>query len=199
MLGQDTGGAIRGVVRADFYWGSGAEAGNQAGKMRSKDACGCCCRAASYRERRNASADFPRRRPHSPHRGAARAHRHQRGASTADRFRHPYDLTELTNSGMLIALVPPNYRGSPTMENFKTSADVLFILLGAIMILAMHAGFAFLELGTVRKKNQVNALVKILCDFLGVDPGLLLHRLRHRLRRDPFLRRRRNPGAEERL
>ena len=51
------------------------------------------------------------------------------------------------------------------MENFKTSADVLFILLGAIMILAMHAGFAFLELGTVRKKNQVNALVKILVDF----------------------------------
>ncbi|MFN4149163.1 MAG: ammonium transporter [Rhodocyclaceae bacterium] len=51
------------------------------------------------------------------------------------------------------------------MEQFKTSADVLFILLGAIMILAMHAGFAFLELGTVRRKNQVNALVKILSDF----------------------------------
>ncbi|CAB1370850.1 ammonium transporter [Denitratisoma oestradiolicum] len=51
------------------------------------------------------------------------------------------------------------------MEPLKTSADVLFILLGAIMILAMHAGFAFLELGTVRKKNQVNALVKILTDF----------------------------------
>jgi Amt family ammonium transporter len=51
------------------------------------------------------------------------------------------------------------------MDNFKTSADVLFILLGAIMILAMHAGFAFLELGTVRRKNQVNALVKILTDF----------------------------------
>jgi Amt family ammonium transporter len=51
------------------------------------------------------------------------------------------------------------------MDNFKTSADVLFILLGAIMILAMHAGFAFLELGTVRRKNQVNALVKILSDF----------------------------------
>ena len=51
------------------------------------------------------------------------------------------------------------------MDTFKTSADVLFILLGAIMILAMHAGFAFLELGTVRRKNQVNALVKILCDF----------------------------------
>jgi len=51
------------------------------------------------------------------------------------------------------------------LDTFKTSADVLFILLGAIMILAMHAGFAFLELGTVRKKNQVNALVKILADF----------------------------------
>lgn len=43
--------------------------------------------------------------------------------------------------------------------------DVLFVLLGAIMVLAMHAGFAFLELGTVRGKNQVNALVKILADF----------------------------------
>lgn len=51
------------------------------------------------------------------------------------------------------------------MEDLKTSSDVLFILLGAIMVLAMHAGFAFLELGTVRKKNQVNALVKILTDF----------------------------------
>jgi Amt family ammonium transporter len=40
-----------------------------------------------------------------------------------------------------------------------------FVLLGAIMVLAMHAGFAFLEVGTVRKKNQVNALVKILTDF----------------------------------
>ena len=84
------------------------------------------------------------------------------------------------------------------MDNFKTSADVLFILLGAIMILAMHAGFAFLELGTVRKKNQVNALVKILCDFsvstlayffigYGIAYGV------------QFLRRRRNAGAEERL
>jgi Amt family ammonium transporter len=51
------------------------------------------------------------------------------------------------------------------LELNHTPADVLFILLGAIMILAMHAGFAFLELGTVRKKNQVNALVKILVDF----------------------------------
>jgi ammonium transporter, Amt family len=51
------------------------------------------------------------------------------------------------------------------METVKQGADTLFILLGAIMVLAMHAGFAFLELGTVRKKNQVNALVKILVDF----------------------------------
>jgi Amt family ammonium transporter len=51
------------------------------------------------------------------------------------------------------------------MEELKVSSDALFILLGAIMVLAMHAGFAFLELGTVRKKNQVNALVKILSDF----------------------------------
>ncbi len=51
------------------------------------------------------------------------------------------------------------------MENLKYGSDVLFILLGAIMVLAMHAGFAFLELGTVRRKNQVNALVKILTDF----------------------------------
>ncbi len=46
-----------------------------------------------------------------------------------------------------------------------TSNDVLFLLLGAILVLAMHAGFAFLEVGTVRSKNQVNALSKILNDF----------------------------------
>lgn len=51
------------------------------------------------------------------------------------------------------------------MEAVQSAGDVLFILLGAIMVLAMHAGFAFLELGTVRRKNQVNALVKIMVDF----------------------------------
>lgn len=51
------------------------------------------------------------------------------------------------------------------MDALKQGADALFIMLGAVMVLAMHAGFAFLELGTVRKKNQVNALVKILVDF----------------------------------
>ncbi|HHI92994.1 MAG TPA: ammonium transporter [Gammaproteobacteria bacterium] len=51
------------------------------------------------------------------------------------------------------------------MDSVQAGSDVLFILLGAIMVLAMHAGFAFLEVGTVRKKNQVNALVKIIVDF----------------------------------
>ena len=51
------------------------------------------------------------------------------------------------------------------MDALKQGSDALFVLLGGIMVLAMHAGFAFLELGTVRKKNQVNALVKILVDF----------------------------------
>ena len=51
------------------------------------------------------------------------------------------------------------------MESLQTASDVLFVLLGAIMVLAMHAGFAFLEVGTVRRKNQVNALVKIMVDF----------------------------------
>jgi Amt family ammonium transporter len=51
------------------------------------------------------------------------------------------------------------------MNALQQGANALFILLGAVMVLAMHAGFAFLELGTVRRKNQVNALVKILVDF----------------------------------
>jgi ammonium transporter, Amt family len=51
------------------------------------------------------------------------------------------------------------------VEAVNTGTDTLFILLGAIMVLAMHAGFAFLEVGTVRHKNQVNALMKILADF----------------------------------
>ena len=49
--------------------------------------------------------------------------------------------------------------------NLTHSANTLFILLGAVMVLAMHAGFAFLEVGTVRQKNQVNALSKIISDF----------------------------------
>ena len=63
------------------------------------------------------------------------------------------------------APIPNNSQGNYFMEALKQGSDALFILLGGIMVLAMHAGFAFLELGTVRKKNQVNALVKILVDF----------------------------------
>jgi Amt family ammonium transporter len=64
---------------------------------------------------------------------------------------------------MLDCCAPFSFGGN--VDPLKTSADVLFILLGAIMVLAMHAGFAFLELGTVRRKNQVNALMKIVVDF----------------------------------
>jgi Amt family ammonium transporter len=62
-------------------------------------------------------------------------------------------------------LVPTHKTEANMVEVLKQGSDALFILLGAIMVLAMHAGFAFLELGTVRKKSQVNALVKILVDF----------------------------------
>ena len=51
------------------------------------------------------------------------------------------------------------------VQNLIQSTNTLFVLLGAVMVLAMHAGFAFLEVGTVRHKNQVNALVKIMADF----------------------------------
>ena len=51
------------------------------------------------------------------------------------------------------------------VETLIHGSNTLFILLGAIMVLAMHAGFAFLEVGTVRHKNQVNALSKIISDF----------------------------------
>ena len=51
------------------------------------------------------------------------------------------------------------------LSSLISSGDVLFMMLGAVMVFAMHGGFAFLEVGTVRKKNQVNALVKILVDF----------------------------------
>jgi ammonium transporter, Amt family len=52
-----------------------------------------------------------------------------------------------------------------TVTSLRNSSDVLFLMLGAVMVFAMHAGFAFLEVGTVRRKNQVNAFVKILTDW----------------------------------
>ncbi|WP_028672192.1 ammonium transporter [Saccharospirillum impatiens] len=54
---------------------------------------------------------------------------------------------------------------SSAVETLISGANTFFVLLGAIMVLFMHAGFAFLEVGTVRHKNQVNALVKIITDF----------------------------------
>ena len=51
------------------------------------------------------------------------------------------------------------------MEKLQTASDVFFLLMGAILVFAMHGGFAFLEVGTVRHKNQVNALCKIIVDF----------------------------------
>lgn len=51
------------------------------------------------------------------------------------------------------------------MDTITTGADLFFVLMGAILVFAMHAGFAFLEVGTVRHKSQVNALVKIIVDF----------------------------------
>jgi Amt family ammonium transporter len=66
---------------------------------------------------------------------------------------------------MVLAFRFPNIFLGGFMEAYQSGSNVLFILLGAIMVLAMHAGFAFLEVGTVRKKNQVNALVKIMSDF----------------------------------
>jgi Amt family ammonium transporter len=51
------------------------------------------------------------------------------------------------------------------VETLVHGSNTLFILMGAVMVLAMHAGFAFLDVGTVRLKNQVNALSKIITDF----------------------------------
>ncbi len=51
------------------------------------------------------------------------------------------------------------------LNELANSSDVFFLLIGAVMILAMHGGFAFLEVGSVRRKNQVNALNKIICEW----------------------------------
>lgn len=60
------------------------------------------------------------------------------------------------------------------MEALQAGSDVLFVLMGAILVLFMHSGFAFLEVGTVRQKNQVNALVKIFSDFAVCTVAYLL-------------------------
>jgi len=63
------------------------------------------------------------------------------------------------------------------MDAQKQGADALFILLGAVMVLAMHAGFAFLELGTVRKKKPSQCAGKNLGGLLHVHAGLFCCRL----------------------
>ena len=78
------------------------------------------------------------------------------------------------------------------MNNLSTGGDLFFVLMGAILVFAMHAGFAFLEVGTVRHKNQVNALVKILVDFALSTVCLFLHWLLHCLRHS-FLDKRNSP------
>jgi Amt family ammonium transporter len=52
-----------------------------------------------------------------------------------------------------------------TVQGLVHGGDVLFLMLGAVMVFAMHAGFAFLEVGTVTQKSQVNAFTKILTDW----------------------------------
>lgn len=84
------------------------------------------------------------------------------------------------------------------MEPNTAPNDVLFVLLGAIMVLAMHAGFAFLEVGTVRRKNQVNALVKIISDFAVSTIAYFFIGYTVALRRQ-FLQRSADPGRQERL
>lgn len=70
--------------------------------------------------------------------------------------------------GFLLCLFPAIAYGeaeSPAVNQLAESSNVFFILIGAVMILAMHGGFAFLEVGSVRQKNQVNALNKIICEW----------------------------------
>ncbi len=66
-------------------------------------------------------------------------------------------------SAFLLAGTAQAAEGAP--DELAQSSNTLFILIGAIMILAMHGGFAFLEVGSVRRKNQVNALNKIICEW----------------------------------
>jgi len=73
------------------------------------------------------------------------------------------DYSTATSTGNQIVVESSNISGA--IKDIASDSNTLFILLGAIMILAMHGGFAFLEVGSVRKKNQVNALNKIICEW----------------------------------
>jgi len=73
----------------------------------------------------------------------------------------PTEMTDMATEMVAAGAVSPGAAGAAGAPG----ADVFFLLMGAILVFAMHSGFAFLEVGTVRHKNQVNALVKILVDF----------------------------------
>jgi Amt family ammonium transporter len=73
------------------------------------------------------------------------------------------DYSTATSTANNIVIENSNFSGA--IKEIASDSNTLFILLGAIMILAMHGGFAFLEVGSVRKKNQVNALNKIICEW----------------------------------
>jgi len=62
-------------------------------------------------------------------------------------------------------MVGPAQAAESSPDELAQSSNTLFILIGAVMILAMHGGFALLEVGSVRRKNQVNALNKIICEW----------------------------------
>lgn len=80
-------------------------------------------------------------------------------------YRSSHRDTAPRTAWRLLKGAPVLHNEEHNVEQLQSGADVLFILIGAILVLAMHAGFAFLEVGTVQAKNQVNALSKILSDF----------------------------------
>jgi ammonium transporter, Amt family len=80
------------------------------------------------------------------------------------RFNRVWSIISLIFMGCLMTGSAQAAEGNAPTE-LAQSSNTLFILLGAVMILAMHGGFAFLEVGSVRRKNQVNALNKIICEW----------------------------------
>jgi ammonium transporter, Amt family len=98
------------------------------------------------------------------HIGVAHERQWRPTAQANDRFRWRINQARFVARFMLTSGSKLNHMRF-AMESLQAGTDVLFILIGAVMVLAMHAGFAFLELGTVRAKNQVNALAKIMSDF----------------------------------
>ena len=68
---------------------------------------------------------------------------------------------------------PASAEDNSAVEKLMQSSNILFILLGAVMILAMHAGFAFLEVGSVRKRNQLKARSEETKGIEEVSNGLI--------------------------